>query len=53
MHTSQPQSVVPLTRAFGWRGPVRTMRSPSPLPTIIPTKSSCLQRLVWLFMPGR
>jgi hypothetical protein len=25
------------------------MRRPSPLPTIIPTRSSYLQRLLWLF----
>jgi hypothetical protein len=51
MRSSQPLYVVPLTRTIGWR-PAATpkMRRPSPLPTVIPTKSSYLQRLLWLFM---
>jgi hypothetical protein len=30
-----------------------TMRRPSPLPTVVPTRSSYLQRLLWLFGIGR
>jgi len=29
------------------------MRRPSPLPTVVPTRSSYLQRLLWLFGFGR
>jgi hypothetical protein len=36
-----------------WSGTSPRMRRPSPLPTVIPTRSSYLQRLLWLFMPGR
>ncbi|HEX6704737.1 MAG TPA: hypothetical protein VF169_08265 [Albitalea sp.] len=33
-----------------WAGmPGNRMRSPSPLPTITPTRLSALQRLFWLF----
>lgn len=53
MRPSQPPSVVPLTRTFGWRPSAPRMRRPTPLPTVIPTRSSYLQRLVWLFTPGR
>jgi hypothetical protein len=31
----------------------RTMRRPSPLPTVVPTRSSYFQRLLWLFGFGR
>jgi hypothetical protein len=44
--------VVPLTRTMRW-GSNPKMRRPSPLPTVIPTRSSYLQRLMWLFVPGR
>ncbi len=33
--------------------PGRKMRQPSALPTIIPTRSSYLQRLLWLFAVAR
>ncbi len=33
--------------------PHRPMRRPSSLPTVVPTRSSYLQRLLWLFGIGR
>ena len=53
MRSSQHLNVVPLTRTMRWGGSGHKMRRPSPLPTVIPTKSSYLQRLLWLFMPSR
>jgi len=53
MRSSQPLYVVPLTRTSRWGSSGAKMRRPSPLPTVIPTRSSYLQRLLWLFRPGR
>jgi hypothetical protein len=54
MRSRQPANVVPLTRTIGWStGSKPKMRRPTPLPAVIPTRSSYLQRLLWLFMPGR
>jgi hypothetical protein len=44
MRVSSSISVVPASRP---------MRRPSPLPTVVPTRSSYLQRLLWLFGFGR
>lgn len=45
--------IEPSQSIFGrWAGAARRsqrMRSPSRLPTIVPTRSSYLQRLIWLF----
>ena len=48
-----PLSAASMTRTMRWRATGPRMRRPSPLPTVIPTKSSYLQRLLWLFMPAR
>ena len=53
MRLSPLSLATPTSRTMRWRATGRKMRRPSPLPTIIPTKSSYLQRLLWLFMPGR
>jgi len=53
MRLSPPLYVVPPSRPARWRTSGPKMRRPSPLPTIIPTQSSYLQRLLWLFMPDR
>jgi hypothetical protein len=36
-----------------WHATGPKMRRPSPLPTVIPTRSSVLQRLIWWLVPGR
>ena len=48
-----PPITVPASRTARWRPSGPKMRRPSPLPTIVPTRSSYLQRLLWMFMPGR
>jgi hypothetical protein len=55
MRLSSSLSVVPSSPRRA--GPARPfvsskMRRPTPLPTIIPTRSSLLRRLLWLFTPG-
>ena len=45
MRLSSSVSVVSVSR--------HPMRRPSPLPTVVPTRSSYLQRLLWLFGFGR
>ena len=42
-------SEISLGRESWWRDSGHRMRRPSRLPSLIPTKSSYLQRLVWLF----
>ncbi|GEM_PF-5967922 len=44
MRLSSSMSVIPAGRV---------MRRPSPLPTVVPTRSSYFQRLLWLFGFGR
>ena len=41
------QSIIGRWAGFGQR--TQRMRSPSRLPTIVPTRSSYLQRFLWLF----
>jgi hypothetical protein len=39
------------TRPLRWRAPGAKRRAAARRPTVIPTRSSYLQRLLWLFMP--
>ena len=47
-----PLSAASPTRPMQWRATGPKMRRPTRLPTVIPTRSSYLRRLLWLFMPG-
>jgi hypothetical protein len=42
-----------MNRTMRWRSAGPRMRRPSALPTVIPTKSSVLQRLLWWLAPRR
>jgi hypothetical protein len=47
-HVIEPSLSV-LSRWAGWPDRPHRMRRPSSLPTVHPTRSSYLQRLIWLF----
>jgi len=53
MRSSSPLFLVSPSRPAARRPASSKMHRPTPLPTIIPTQSSWLQRLLWLFTPGR
>lgn len=53
MRLSSSISVASTHRHLSGRDRGPQMRKPSPLPTVVPTRSSYLQRLLWLFGIGR
>ena len=53
MRLSQPLSVASSTRPMRWRATGHKMRRPSALPSVIPTRSSVLRRLMWWIIPAR
>jgi hypothetical protein len=53
MRVSSAVPIVSSQRHLPWRNRSPHMRRPSPLPTVVPTRSSYLQRFLWLLGIGR